>query len=375
MTAVAVTARAVTTAERLRTRAWIVAWWATGRALVLATTGIVYLIGPRGLTGHDERTGAIGLLGVWDGRWYRTVAENGYLLLPGRQSDPAFFPLYPLLLRGMHALGAGYLVGGVLLSNIALLGALVAFEALTRELFGARFARRSTIYVALFPLGFVFSMAYPESIVLCAIALAAIAALRRRWLTAAALAAAGTLARPETLFVAVPFLALALREHGPRARGVALGAVAAPLAALASFALYLAGTLHDPLAWTHAERAWGRQFTPFGLVTAIEHLPRAVAGDAWVLRDVVCFVLYLVLLGLALHAGAPRAWVVAGAAVVVLPTFSGSFHSIGRFGLLAPAVFWGLAALGTSGRRDLAIRVVSAGLLVAGTTTIPFIFP
>jgi len=211
--------------------------------------------------------------------------------------------------------------------------------------------------------------------VLCAIATAALAALRGRWLTAAALAAAGTLARPETLFVALPFLALALRERGPRARGVALGAVVAPLAALGSFALYLAGTLHDPLAWTHAERAWGRQFSPLGLVTAIEHLPRAVAGDAWVMRDVVWFVLYLVLLGLALHAGAPRTWVVAGAAVVVLPTFSGSFHSIGRFGLLAPAVFWGLAALGTSSRKDMAIRVVSAGFLVAGTATIPFIFP
>ena len=45
------------------------------------------------------------------------------------------------------------------------------------------------------------------------------------------------------------------------------------------------------------------------------------------------------------------------------------------FVLVGLALFWGLTALGTTRRRDVAIRVVSAGLLVAGTATIPFIFP
>jgi len=50
--------------------------------------------------------------------------------------------------------------------------------------------------------------------------------------------------------------------------------------ALGSFALYLGIRLGDPLAWTHAERAWGRRFTPIGLVTAVERLPQA--RSAWV---------------------------------------------------------------------------------------------
>lgn len=361
--------------EWARANAWIAGWWAAGRALVLGTALVMHLAGPRGLIGYDERAHALGALGSWDGRWYRTVAANGYLLQPGRQSDPAFFPLYPLLLRALHGLDIGYVTAGVVLSQLAFLGALAAFAVLTRELLGPSFARRAVVYLALFPMGFVFSMAYPESVVLCLIALAAVAALRGRWLVTAALMALGCLARPETLFVSIPLLALALRERAPKQRGLALGAVVAPFAALGSFALYLGLTLHDPLAWTHAERAWGRKFTPLGFVTSIRGLPHAIDGNAWVLRDVAFLLVYLVLLRAALRANVPRGWVAAGAIVAVLPTFSGSFHSIGRFGLLAPAAFWGLSALGTSRRADTAIRAVSAVLLVGGTVSLAWVFP
>jgi hypothetical protein len=371
-TAIVETPRSI---ARVRDAAWVAGWWAGSRALVLGTAAAMHFFGPRGVIGHDERAHVLGVLGAWDGRWYRTVAANGYLLEPGRQSDPAFFPLYPLLLRALHGLGLGYLAAGVVLSQLAFLAALAAFDLLTRELFGPTFARRTVVYLALFPLGFVFSMAYPESVVLCAVALAAVAALRGRWLAAAILLAIGSLARPETLFVSIPLLALALRERNPQKRGVAFGAVLAPFAALGSFALYLAVTLHDPLAWTHAERAWGRQFTPLGLLRAMQDLPRAVAGNPWVLRDVAFFLAYLALLWLARRAGTPRAWIAAGAIVVVLPTFSGSFHSIGRFGLLAPALYWGLGTLGSSRRADTVIRSMSALLLVGGTVSLAWVFP
>ena len=374
VTEVAVAAPAFAFAARLRARLWIVGWWAAGRGIVLATAALLHFAGPVGRTRADEHTHLFGVLGAWDAHWYRIVAERGYSLVPGRASDPAFFPLFPLLLRTGHAFGLGYYTAGVFISNIAFLVALVAFEALTRELFGARFAHRATMYLAIFPLGFVFSMGYPESVALCAIALTALAALRRRWLLAAAVAALGTLTRPETLFVSLALLPLALREQRPRERRLALGSVFAPFASLACFALYLGVRLDDPLAWAHAERAWGRRFTPLGLLTAIERVPTMYAGNAWVVRDITFFVLYVGLLAAALRAGTPRSWVAAGAFVVVLPTFSGSFTSIGRFGLLAPALLWGLASLGRSRRTDLLIRVLSIALLAVGTAAIPFAF-
>ena len=363
---------------RLRGHAWLVGWWAAGRAVVLLAALAVHLFGPRGYLDTQVRGSAFGLLDSWDASWYRMIARSGYLLVPGRQSDPAFFPLFPLLLRIVHRLGLGYGPSGILISNVALLVALVVLYALTRELLGETIARRATVYAAIFPLGYVFSMTYPESLVLALIAAAGIAALRGRWVLAAACAGGAALARPEGIFVALPLAAIAWQQRRtltPAGRGLAVGAVAAPAAALASFPLYLNRVLDDPLAWSHAEHAWGRHFTPLGIVAAFEQLPAQVAKNGWVVRDVVFLFVYLVLLVFARRAGAPWPWLAAALAVVVLPAFSVSFMSIGRFGLLAPPVFWGLAEAGRDRRADRAIRAVSLALLAAATVTVPFVFP
>jgi len=301
----------------IKDRAWIAAWWLGGRTLVLATALVIHVVRPRGYSSSASHAHAFGLLTGWDGLWYRRIAAAGYLLIPNRQSDPAFFPLYPLLLRGAHFFGIGYLTAGLLLSNLALLVALVAFEALTRALFSSTFARRATTYVAIFPLGYVFSMAYPESIVLGAIALAALAAVRGRWQAAAVFAAAAALARPEGVLVALPLLAIAWQSRDrltPLGRGVALGAVVAPMTALASYPAYLGSVLHDPLAWNEAERAWGRRFSPLGFADTITRLPHTLAGNAWLARDAICFVVYLALLVAARRAGTSWPWL-AGAAM------------------------------------------------------------
>ena len=61
--------------------------------------------------------------------------------------------------------------------------------------------------------------------------------------------------------------------------------------------------------------------------------------------------------------------------MVTLPLFSGSFQSIGRFGLLALPVFWGLAWLGRNPAADRTIRAASLVLLVTLTASTPFVFP
>jgi len=305
------------------------------------------------------------------------VARGGYLLIPGRQSDPAFFPLYPIMLRLLHAAGIGWGIAGPLLSNLALLLGLWLFYALTREIFSEPLARRATIYLAIFPLSYVFSMSYPESVVLVLLAAAPLAALRRRWWLAALCAGAAALARPEGLFLVFPLAAIVWQQWGgltPPRRGAALAAVLAPPAALASFSLYLANVLHDPFAWSEAERAWGRSFRITGPFHAFAHLP-AIAHHPWLVRDVVCFFLYLALLYAAWRVGTPYAWLAAGLAVVVLPVFTGSFASIGRFGLLAPASFWGLASVTTNVRADRLVRGVLLVLLVAGTASLLYVFP
>lgn len=343
---------------------WLLGWWGIGR---LVAIGTALALKP-----------SVWTLDRWDGRWYRMVAHDGYLLVPGRQSDPAFFPLYPILLRTVHAIGVGWGIAGPLLSNVALLLGLWLFYALTCEIFSEPLARRSTIYLSIFPLSYVFSMAYPESVELVLLAAAPLAALRRRWWLAAVCAGAAALARPEALFLALPLAGIAWsqRQTLPAIpRGAALAAILAPVAALASYSLYLAAVLHDPLAWSQAERAWGRQFGVAGAYRAFAHLPAAVGHTPWLARDVGFFALYLLLLYGAWRLGTPLLWLVSAAAIVVLPIFTGAFDSIARFGLLAPPLFWGLAGLTRDARAERIVRSLSLVLLVVGTASLAYVFP
>jgi len=343
---------------------WLLGWWAIGRVVAIATA---LALKP-----------TVWTLDRWDGSWYRMVARGGYLLVPGRHSDPAFFPLYPIMLRTLHAVGIGWGVAGPLLSNLALLLGLLLFYRLSRELFSEPLARRATTYLAIFPLSYVFSMAYPESVVLVFLVAAPLAALRRHWWLAAFCAGVAALGRPEGLFLALPLADIAWRQRhslSPAGRGAALAAIAAPVAAIASYSLYLSTVLHDPLAWSQAERAWGREFEFSGAYEAFVHLPATIDHDAWLVRDVVLFFLYLVLLYAARRVGTPSAWLLAAAGVVILPVFTGAFTSIGRFGLLAPPLFWGLAGLTTSARSERAARVVLLGGLALGTASLAYVFP
>jgi hypothetical protein len=71
----------------------------------------------------------------------------------------------------------------------------------------------------------------------------------------------------------------------------------------------------------------------------------------------------------------PASWVVAGMLVVLLPLWSGSFISDARFGLIALPVYVGLAYVARRRPVDLALRVVSAVLLVIGSATVLLHWP
>ena len=363
----------------LRARKEIFAWAVGSRAVVLSCAALnQWLHWPRGFFGPQTLAHPLGVLGSWDGSWYQTVAARGYLLVPGHQSDPAFFPLFPILIRTLHATGLSYRSAGVLLANLAFVVAVLAFYELGRELLPEQDARRAAVYVAVFPMGFVFSMAYPESLVFAGIALAAFFALRGRWTAAALAGGVAALARPEGLLYALPLAVIVLRrrhELSGLERGRALAAVFAPAAALLTYPLYLSWSLHNVYAWTWAERGWGRAFRPNGLVTALVHLPAALQAHPWLARDLVFAALYVLLLVIAWRAGVPATWVAVGVLILVLPLWSGSFTSEARFGLLVLPAYWGLAVLGRRRAVGLALPAVCLVLLAAGTLTLPLAFP
>jgi hypothetical protein len=359
-------------------------WWAGARALVLGTALVIHVVGrPYGYYSHTVLAKPFGVLAVWDGIWYRRVAVHGYLFVPGHQSDTAFFPLYPILLRAVHFTGLPLDVAGLLLSNLFLLLALLVVYELGLALMPAADARRAAIFVAVFPTSYVFSMIYPESLVLGSMALAILLAVRDRWLACSFAGAAAALARPEGVLLVLPLAAIAVerwRTLAPNKRGQAVAGVLAAPAALFSFLLYLGWAVHDPFAWNETQQAWGRSFSATGFALSLRRLVTDLGKNYWGLRDALFCVAFLVFLALAARAriawpGKRWAWIVFGLAIVLLPLASGSMESDARFGLLALPVYWGLAVVARRRWLERSLLVLSVALLVGATATIPLIFP
>ena len=371
--------------ERLRSStrvcAWfaIGGWWILSRALVVVTAAVVqYTQWPAGAWRPALAHRPLALLTAWDGRWYRMVAERGYLVIPRHQSDTAFFPLYPALLRAGRAVGLSADTAGLLIANLALLVALVALYELVRVWTDERTARRAAVYAAIFPVGYVFSMVYPEAVVLAGMSVAGVLAARGRWTGAAAAAAVAALTRPEGLLLILPLGVLAARTwRGADAssRRRALTAVAAAPAALAGVCAYEWRTFGDAFAFSTAQRSWGRAFEAAGPVRAVEELVRSVGTpNAWLFRDAAFCVVYVMLIVIAARF-VPTAWTAAALLIVLLPLWSGSFTSDARFGLVAPPVYAGLARVGSRRAADVALRVCSVALLVVATATVLLRWP
>lgn len=363
-----------------RSRAWLLllAWAALTRAVVLAASVVLhYAQWPRHYYANDIAQHAFGALGTWDGGWYRIVAMRGYLLVPGRQSDPAFFPLYPVVLRLLHEAGLPLLAAALIVSNLVFLVAIVAFFELGKLVVPEDVARASAVLAAAFPAGFVFSMAYPESLLFAAVCVALICALRGRWLACALIGGIAALTRPEAALYVIPIAAI-VRAYWhalePEARAKAVASITAPVASLATFPFYLGLVLHNYYAWTWAQRGWGRSFKVFGIVHAVTELGQ-VGTQAWQIRDVVFALLYLALLGIAWRAGVQWFWILAGLLIVLLPLTSGSVISDSRFGLMALPVFWGLGTLARRRRLLWGLAAWSLVLLAAGTMIIPLTHP
>lgn len=224
--------------------------------------------------GHPR--GLLELFFRWDSAWYLDIVGNGYSYSPGKQSNVAFFPGYPLLVRFFARPFHDPRPVGFVISNLALVLALVAVYRLTeRETGSARVARRAVVLIALWPTSFFFSVFYSESLYLALAVLAFSAARDGRFVLAGCAGAALSATRPVGVIVMLPILVEALeidfgswRPKLRRALPKVVGVVTPGLGILL-YMLYLGHRFGDPLAFVHAAGAWNRSLV--GPIESIRH--------------------------------------------------------------------------------------------------------
>lgn len=291
---------------------------------------------------------------LWDGTdrldaaWFETIADRGYDF---DRNAAAFFPLYPVLIRGVSAIpGLGTFAAAALISNLALLLALVLLYVLTTRELSESDARRTTVLLLAFPTSFFLFAPYSESLFLLLAVVALAAARSNRWATGAAAGIAAAATRSIGLILA-PSLAWEAWKRPP-GRGRTRGLIAAALVVVGTL-LYLGWwQVHagDALRPLEVQAHWKRtiQF-PFvtlarGLYQAI-HVVGAPDGGYWI-SDAV---LSCIAIGglIAIWRRAAPSLVLFGALALAVPLcfpYPGrDLTSMSRFALVAFPAFWGMA--------------------------------
>ena len=230
----------------------------------------------------------------WDATWYMDIAGFGYrydLRRGAAEQQPiVFFPLYPMLIRGLDAATRPARPAtmkypeyiemrlvrlawcGLVISLVAFAGALVVLYRWAELHGGADAAAATVVLLSSYPFAVYFSAPYTESLFLLLASGACYAFERRRLPVAAAAGLLAGLTRPNGVMLSLLLGILALeplrRREAGWMRQTAAGLLTASMPAVGlllytGFVYQLTG---NPLAWVNAQAAWGRQFS-----TTAEH--------------------------------------------------------------------------------------------------------
>jgi hypothetical protein len=196
----------------------------------------------------------------WDSIFFLRVAEHGYDHVS--RSATAFFPLYPAAVGILGRIFFGhYLLAGIAVSLAAGLASFVLLYRIAETWLGAEGARRTVLYLAVFPMALFLQAVYSESLYLLLTLAAFWYAERKRFLAAGIVAGLALLTRPTAVALLPALALLAWRLPNKREALTRLGA------APAMFALYpllLWAQRGDPFAFLNAQGIWSRRLSPAG---------------------------------------------------------------------------------------------------------------
>jgi hypothetical protein len=240
----------------------------------------------------------------WDSGHFTSIATRGY----DRPYRTAFFPLFPLLERGLAFLTHDPFIAGLIISNLTCLMMFTVLYRLVQEDFDADRAYRTVLYFSVFPTAFFFAAAYNESLFLCCALLSFYYMRQGPWWLAGLFGLLASLTRSAGLLLLLPFFYEYLRQRRFKLHTIRfdmLAAMGIP-AGLGIFALYCYFRFHDPLAFSHAQSTWHRHLhapwrgmlDSYQLITqrsilsfdSIHNVIDLVAGLFMLIVIVLCFI-------------------------------------------------------------------------------------
>lgn len=273
----------------------------------------------------------------WDSAHYLPIAIHGYGPpgAPNEGAGTAFFPAYPLLIRGLAQItgldsGPGAYAGAaILLSNLCFFAAIVLFFLIVAEGYGAAIASTATLLLAASPFSFFFSAAYTESLfLLCAVG-ALYFAGKDRWLLASICVAVAGSVRLLGLALIPALVLLALQRRAAPKSLLALVGIS-PLGTVAWFG-WLWWRYDDVLLYFHQQANWG----PWSLRVG-DYAKRLITDPFGMATDTHGMIILVNLtVALAFLATVPRMWKQTRVDIACFSTIMILFHLVYTWNSLA----------------------------------------
>ncbi len=210
----------------------------------------------------------------WDSAWYYRIAAFGYF----RPAAFVFFPLFPLVMAGLHAVtGLTNVTAGIFASWAADLGALLLLARLWREEAGEHLMRRAMVLLLAYPAAFFLVAMYAESIYLLLSVAAYLLMRRGSYGWAAVLIAFAAVERANGILLLLPLLAYsweASRRRFDRAFWLRALWSLLPIAALGAYLAFSYVKVGNPLEFLFQQATWHRHYTGggFAIGYALIHL-------------------------------------------------------------------------------------------------------
>ena len=209
----------------------------------------------------------LAIWGVWDSGWYLPLAKYGYSAVISNsaatfgQANYAFFPLYPLLINLFEKIVGNYFIAGLLIANISLIVACVYLYKLARLDFDQTASLRTIQYCLLWPVAFIFSGIFTESLYLALAIAAFYYARKNNWLLACILGFFLALTRSIGVLIVIPLLYEYLRLINFNFKDIGRQIFYFLLIpfGLSLFSYYNYILTKNPFAFLEIQSSWGRQ--------------------------------------------------------------------------------------------------------------------
>lgn len=307
----------------------------------------------------------------WDAHWYMSISMHGYEWVAGDQSNVAFFPLYPMVVKIFGLLlGGNHLLVGILLSTAFFFAALIYFFRLVRDDFGEIIADRAIWFLSIFPASLFFTTLYTESLFLLTSVASFYYARRGRWALAGIWGFLAALTKVTGFFIFIPLVYEYMSQRSfslQRLRPSMMWVVLVPTGLLVYMG-YLYFSFGLPLAFAQTQAAgWGHEFKMItgSLSNDLSILIRQ--WEIWVVYEIGAVLLLAVMIFIGIRKKLPGTYIVYMLITLIFPLTGGTTKSMSRYLLMVFPMFIIMALLTEKPAVRWAVSAVSIVLLAVST--------